>query len=91
MTIEQARRQAQSALSTMAEGVSPNSEKKAARVRGVTLGEVFEDYLKARKSLKSGTLADYRKIMNKAFGDWQRKALSDITRDLVPHSSLICG
>lgn len=87
MTIEQARRNAQAALSTMAEGISPNLEKKAARARSVTLGEVFKDYLEVRtkgeKSLKPRTVLDYTQLMEKAFKDWEHKPLSGITRDMV--------
>ena len=83
MTIDQARRQAQAALSRLADGVNPNAEKKAERARSVTLGEVFADYLKARKNLKARTIADYHALMEKAFKDWQRKPLVEITRDMV--------
>lgn len=83
MTIEQARRKAQATLSRLADGINPNTEKKAARARAVTLGEVFEAYLKARKALKPTTVADYHKLMGKAFVDWQRKPLNEITRDMV--------
>ncbi|WP_342450075.1 integrase arm-type DNA-binding domain-containing protein [Thiorhodococcus minor] len=83
MAIEQARRNAQAAPSKLADGINPNLEKKAARARGLTLGEVFADYLKDRKTLKLRTIADYRQLMDKAFQDWQRKPVADITRDMV--------
>jgi integrase len=83
MTIEQARRHAQAALSRLADGVNPNTEKRAEKVRSITLEEVFQDYLKARKSLKPGTLKDYRRVMLEAFEDWKAKPLGDINRDRV--------
>lgn len=83
ITIEQARKSARAALSKLADGVNPNLEKKAARARSVTLGEVFEDYLQDRKTLKPRTVADYNQLMEKAFKDWQRKPLAEITRDMV--------
>jgi len=83
MTIEQARRLAQSTIASIAEGINPNAAKRAMRSRIITLGEVFENYLVARKALKPGTIDDYRKIMRTAFADWHDKPLSAITRDMV--------
>lgn len=82
MTIEQARRKAKAALSSMAEGINPNAAEKAIRARGITLGEVYADYLQARKSLKPGSLEAYRYVMLD-LKDWQSKPLGDITRDMV--------
>jgi len=83
LTIEQARRMALDAISKMAAGADPIREKKAAKVRGVTLAEVFQDYLKARKSLKPGTVHDYKQIMRHSLPDWGGRPLSEITRDMV--------
>jgi len=83
MTIEQARKLAQIKLAELAGGINPNQKKRAERAAGITLGEVFEDYLKARKSLKPGTVFDYRRVMLETFPDWQAKPLKDITRDMV--------
>lgn len=82
MTIEQARRGAQAALSKMAEGINPVAEKKAAKVRAVTLGDAFKAYLKSH-DLKPRTIQDYQAIMKEAFPDWQDKAIVGITRDMV--------
>ena len=83
LTVEQARTEAQKKLSKIACGVDPIVEKKALKVRGVTLSQAFEDYLTARKSLKPSTIFDYQRAMKEAFPDWQNKPLLDITKDMV--------
>lgn len=83
LTVKQARKKAQDALSQLADGINPVAEKRALKARSITLGEVFEDYLKARKSLKPGTVKDYRNIMRQAFSDWLNKPLAAINRDEV--------
>jgi integrase len=83
MTIDQARRIAQGKLSEMAEGINPNQAKKTAKIKGITLKEVFNDYLKAKKNLKAGTVYDYTRTVEYYFKDWQDKPLVSITRDMV--------
>jgi integrase len=83
LTVELARREAQKLLGQIATGIDPVAEKKAAKKRLLTLKEVFEDYKKARKSLKQTTLTDYERIMYEAFSDWQSKPLLDISKDMI--------
>src|SRR3990167_11257200 len=64
LTVEMARNEAQKLLGQIATGIDPLAEKRATKMRQVTLGEVFSDYLKARKSLKPKTLYDYNRIIN---------------------------
>lgn len=82
-TPEQARAEARHLLGLMTRDINPNELKNEKRVKGITLLEVFEDYLKARKSLKPNTLNDNRKYMLTHFSDWQKKAILDITKDMV--------
>lgn len=82
MTIEQARKKAQKTLSLMAEGIDPVVQNRAQKVKFITLGEVFEAYLKAH-DLKPGTVKDYRRVMAEAFADWQDKPILSITKDMV--------
>lgn len=82
MTVEQARKRAQKTLSLMAEGIDPVAQHRARRVRLITLGEVFEAYLKAH-DLKPGTVKDYRRVMVEAFSDWQDQPILSITKDMV--------
>ncbi|MDF1761018.1 MAG: integrase family protein [Coxiellaceae bacterium] len=83
MTVEQARRAGQKILGQIASGANPNQQKKANRFKVVTLGEVFTDFLIARKSLKALTILDYKRSMHEAFSDWQKKPILNISRDMV--------
>ena len=83
LTVEQARKQAMEFLGKVASGGDPIREVREKRVQRVTLREAFNDYLSARKDLKPNTLLDYERSMKEVFKDWQTKALSDISRDMV--------
>ncbi|MBK8973840.1 MAG: integrase family protein [Hahellaceae bacterium] len=82
ISVDTARKLARERIAEVARGVDPNAEKKAERVRGVTLGEVFDDYLKDRK-LADNTRGNYRTTLRKYLYDWQNKPLREITRDMV--------
>ncbi|MBA2653781.1 MAG: integrase family protein [Gammaproteobacteria bacterium] len=90
LTTEQARVEAKKLLGKIASGIDPIAERQQARAKSVTLKEVFEDYLKARKGLKPTTVFDYQRVMRESFANWQNKPLLDITKDLVArrHSKL---
>jgi len=66
------------------------SEEKNKRVEKTTLLDAFEDYLQTRKDLKPSTIHDYRRSINSAFEDWQKKPLIEISKDMVQlrHSDL---
>lgn len=90
LTAEQARIEAKKILGKIASGGDPVAERQQARAKTVTLKEVFDDYLKARKDLKPTTVFDYQRVMKESFASWQNKPLLDITKDLVArrHSKL---
>ncbi len=83
LTVEQARKEAQKLLGKIACGVDPIAEKQSAKASIVTLAEVFQDYLNARKSLKPKTLYDYKNTMRIAFTEWKNKPLLSITKDKI--------
>lgn len=83
LTVEQARREAHKTLGKIATGVNPIAEKQHARLQGITLGEAFAEFLKARHSLKPRTVYDYRRFMKVAFDDWEKKPLVAISKDMV--------
>lgn len=86
MTIEHARRQAITHLGKMLDGVNPNKEKKAERIRGVSLQECLDDYLRIRgRNLANNTRVNYRAIVENHLADWLKKPLRDISRDMVAH------
>lgn len=49
----------------------------------VSLKEVYEDYLRARKSLKESTKANYEQGLGKAFANWLDKPIVNISKDHV--------
>lgn len=83
ITCEQARKQAQKLLGDIALGSDPIAEKRTARVRGVTLGQVFRDYLTTRKNLKANTLHDYKRCIEGELVDWLERPITEITKDMV--------
>ena len=83
LTVEQARKEAQKIIGQIATGIDPIAEKLNAKMSAVTLNEVFEDYKKARKSLKHNTLYNYERVLTIAFATWGKKPLVSITKDKV--------
>ena len=83
LTVEQARKEAQKLLGQIAVGIDPLAERRATKMRGVTLQEVMSDYLQVRKSLKPKTIYDYNRVLNIAFAIWKNKPLISITKDQV--------
>ena len=83
MSVQQARKEAQKALSKLSVGINPTDEKRDQVASEITLSEAFEDYIRARKSLKPSTVDDYRKTMKQTFSDWMSKPLASITKDKV--------
>ena len=90
LTVEMARKEAQKLLGQIATGIDPLAEKRADKARKVTLQEVFNDYLAARKSLKEKTVRDYNRVLNNGFAKWRNKPITAITKDDVSkcHSTL---
>lgn len=83
LTVEQARKEAQKFLGKVASGIDPIREVQEKRAKRITLSDAFQDYLATRKNLKPNTLNDYNRSMGEMFKDWQTKALSGISRDMV--------
>lgn len=84
ITAEQARKEAQKLLGRIIAGEDPHAQRKREEVLAVTLGTTFRDFLKIRSAnLKERTLYDYRRVMEVAFGDWQVRAVTSLTKDMV--------
>lgn len=83
LTCEQARKLAKSILGDVASGKDPIAEKKAHKVKGVTLSIAFNNYLDARHDLKPGTIQDYKRCIETSLKDWLPKKLININKDLV--------
>ncbi|MBL4571835.1 MAG: integrase family protein [Gammaproteobacteria bacterium] len=83
LTVEQAKKEAMKVLGKVASGRDPIAEKKQARLEVISLGDTFDDYLKTRKDLKTGTVHDYTRSINWACQDWLNKPLTGISKDMV--------
>lgn len=87
ITVAQARKEAHRLLAEMSFGVDVNKAKLEKHTKSIqdliTLSQVLDDYIEARKSLKEGTIKDYRKVIKDAFGDYLNKPLLSINRDVV--------
>jgi len=83
LTADQARKEAQKIIGQIATGIDPIAEKRTAKMNAITLNEVFDDYTKARKSLKHNTLYNYKRVLTIAFAGWGTKPLISITKDKV--------
>jgi integrase len=82
LTAPQARTQAMTQLGLMQQGIDPVKAKREQKVKSVTLGEVFKEFLAAR-SLKPKTVRDYTGVMNNIYPDWQKLPITEITRNAV--------
>lgn len=84
ISIEQARRLAAQRIGEMAEGVNPIARKREERQRGITLGEVFNDYMTSRaKNHSENTKSNYNTILNSHLVEWREKPITAISRDMV--------
>lgn len=83
LTAEQARKEAQKTIGQIATGIDPIAEKQGMKINNMTLNDVFNDYKKARKSLKHNTLYNYERVLNVAFSGWGNKPFLSITKDKV--------
>lgn len=83
LTVEQARKEAHKLLGYIATGRNRVTEKKQETLQGTTLKQAFDDFVKTRKNPKERTLYDYKRLMKVAFADWQEKAMTGISKDMV--------
>lgn len=82
LTAPLARKMAQETLGVMVRGINPTAEKQERKAKAVTLGQVFDDFM-ASRSLKPRTAYDYNRVMEVAYGDWQKKSIVSISKDMV--------
>lgn len=83
ITLQEARRKAQKELSSMLDGKDPIAEKKRDTAYSLTLRDIADKYLKARRELKESSKADIEKHLNKSFSDWASRPAVEINRDKV--------
>jgi integrase len=79
VSLADARKAAADLLVDMRRGIDP----KAGRKASVTLGEVLEAYLVARKDLRERSVLFYRNTLQKHLRDWLDLPIRDITPEMV--------
>lgn len=83
LTPAQAKLKAQEMLGVIAIGQDPSAERRATEAKSITLSAAFEDYLNTRKSLKAGTIKNYRQSVGCHLSDWLNRRLVDIDKNMV--------
>ena len=84
MTIQQARIKARESINLLSQGINPNNLKgDVITKQSITLQKVFGDYTTSKHNLKEDTVKDYLSILNNYLGDWKKKPISEISRDMV--------
>lgn len=82
LAIERARKMANEKLAEIAKGSNPNDKRRAQRNAGISVKEVFADYLAARCDLKPGTIHDYNRLMI-SLVDVANRPLRDVDKESV--------
>jgi integrase len=80
---ENARNRAKVSAGKAAMGVDLRMEKHTEKRERITLEDAFDAYKIARPNLKTSTLYSYKRFLAAAFEKWQKKALVEITKDMV--------
>jgi integrase len=83
ITLQEARKKARKELAAMGEGKDPIAEKKRSTAYALTLRDIADKYLEARRELKESSKADIEKHLNKSFADWAKRPAVEINRDKV--------
>jgi integrase len=84
VSVSEARKMAQSALTGLAQGINPTEKKRADKIKKMTLSELMAKYIEQKGlKLSSATANDYQKKLNEGFPDWLDKPVNTITREMV--------
>lgn len=85
ITCEEARKQAQAWLGSLAGGVDPKVSEKSAKKLAVTLNEVVAKYCEEKRtkngSLKNSTKDCIKRVTARYLNDWADKPIAQITRE----------
>lgn len=83
ITAEGARKKAHKELAKMLEGKDPVAEKKREEAFKVTLRQLGDAYIEARRNLKQSSISDINKHVNRSFAAWRDRPIIEITRERV--------
>ena len=79
LSIEQARRKAESINATIAQGGNPNDRRRAERAE-ITFGALFNEYLERHAKIHKRSWDEDESIFNRYLIPWQSRKLSTITK-----------
>jgi integrase len=82
LSVQRASTLADKAAGVAASGGDPSADKRRRLSNKMTLEELFDVYLAAKK-LKPTTQTDYRRAMHETFGDWLERPAANITEEMV--------
>jgi integrase len=94
MTIQQARIKARESINFLSQGINPNNLKEdVISKHNITLQSTLNDYIISKHNLKKDTVKSYLSIVDNYLGDWKKKPISEISRDMVElrHREIIYG
>lgn len=77
--LSEAKKKALEALGQIRSGVDPLMKKKAQALEGITLEDLFAEYIKVR-NLKERTATHYAELFQRRFKNWKNKKVSELTR-----------
>lgn len=78
-----ARKKALAILGEMADGTDPNQAKREQIAEKITIKEAFDAFFGAKPHLAACTVDAYRRTCNLYLEDWQKKPMTEITRQMV--------
>lgn len=83
ITADQARKDAQNALSDLTRGININEEKAKSREKGTTLQQAYEDYLAAKPQMKPSTKIVDKSLLTCHLGNWMKLPIKDISETMI--------
>jgi integrase len=83
LTVQEARKKAQTELAKMLNGVDPVMEKAKEEAFSMTLRKLSEQYISDRRDLKKTSIKDIHKHIMTSFATWADRPAVEITRDKV--------
>jgi integrase len=67
-------------LADMAQGINPNTVRKVAQVKGITLRDAINQYMAEKgTTIKPSTVESYSGVLNNNFGKWMDRPIASIT------------
>lgn len=79
---ESARKEAMKILGMLSSGVDPVKTRDIRKTAEITLSQAFEEYMSS-KEFRRNTILSFNRVMIQNLGDWQRKSVTSITRQMV--------